>query len=593
MKKQNNRIQAIIREIDEVLNESSRQSSPQILVETLRKTQKILQEMLDYLNHNVDNRSNLQLLSIDPSSTPENTVDLEIKQHPQQIEEFFAPINQYLQEDFTILKEQRQALREEIRQLEQQRQENYALAQQYAKQEQIISEFSQALLGPVKETLLEHLSQLSTQHQSSSQSDLGSSKNIYPQTIKDVETSELMEISEDKFEEVSHFENSKFDDSNSDDNEQKKLNEENYVEANIGTENIEMPKLSAEIDELNEPRNKVVLPYPGYEFVKRLEPESKITETEIETKTEKKNIPLDRSNNQKYLNEHQSSIDEKQNLEILKKNNHENEISGQLAPPSFEDNYQERKQYQNENVQIKDGLLLTPELKLDGSENRENLENTEVLESLSNLFGQLEVNEVKTNNLIAPREAQESQKNINENINNFTDESEEKTYIQAPITQSLLPVEKPDKKPEELLLDSNTLEYLRSDLESLEEIDVDELIDDPGQTQLQLGEEVSIDSTENTLDSVDNSLVIASKEKVAKLDDLFMNIDDIYDKSTASKQENIYNSEEKTDNELNLEDILDNLTPTTDEEEIIETDDQEFLDIESLLEDTQNLEKKN
>ncbi|MGD1712563.1 hypothetical protein [Dapis sp. BLCC M172] len=570
-----------------MLNESSSQSSPQILVETLRKTQEMLQEMLDYLTQDVDNRSNLQLLSVDPSSIPENTVDLEIKQHPQQIEEFFAPINQYLQEDFTILKEQRQALREEIRQLEQQRQENYALAQQYAKQEQIISEFSQALLGPVKETLLEHLSQLSTQHPSSSQSALDSSQNLYRQTIKDVETSEVMEISEDKFEEFYHFENSKVDNSNSNDSEQKKLNEENYVEANIATENLEMSKLSPEIDELNEPIDKVVLPYPGYEFVKRLDPDSEATETE------KKNLQPDKSNNQESLNKHQSSIDEKQNLERLKSNNQENEISAQLTPPNFEDNYQEQKNYQNETVQIKDGVLLTPELKLDGSENRENSNNTEILESLSNLFGKLEVNEVETNNLIAPREAQETQKNINENINDFTDESAEETYIQAPITQSLLPVEKPDEKPKGLLLDSNTLEYLRSDLESLEEIDVDELIDDPGQTQLQLGEDQGIDSTENTPDSVDNSLVIGSKEKVAKLDDLFMNIDDISDKSTASKQENIYNSEENTDNEITLEDILENLTPTTDEEEIIATDNQEFLDIETLLEDTQNLEKKN
>ncbi len=583
LKKQNNRIQAIIRDIDRVLNQSSSQSSPQILAETLRKTQKILQEMLDYLTQDVDKTPNLQLLSVDPSLTPEDTIDFHIKQHPQQIEEFFAPINQYLQEDFTILKQQRQALREEIRQLEQQRQENYALAQQYAKQEQIISEFSQALLGPVKETLLENLSQLATQHQSPSQSALDSSQNLYPQTIKDLETSEVMKISEDKVEEVSNFEDSFVDDSNSNDSEQKNLTEENSLEANIATENLQMKKLSPEIDELNEPINKVVLPYPGYEFVKRLEPESKTTETE------KKNIQLDKSKNQESSLDHQSSIDEKQDLETLKSNNQENEISAQLAPPSFEENYQERQNYQNQTVSIKDGGLLTPELKLDASENRENLDNTEIIESLSNLFGKLEVNEVKTKNLIAPREAQESQKNIN----NFTDESEEETYIQAPITESLLPLQKPDEKPEELLLDSNTLEYLRSDLESLEEIDVDELIDDPEHTQLQLGKDRGVDSTENTPDSVDNSLVTGSEEKVTKLEDLFVNIDDISHKSTASNQENIYNSAENTDNELTLEDILDSLTPTTDEEELTETDNQEFLALETLLEDPQNLEKKN
>ncbi len=582
LKKQNNRIQAIIREIDEVLNQSSSQISPQILAETLRKTQKILQEMLDYLTQDLDQTRNLQLLSVDPSLTPEDTIELQLKQHPQQIEEFFAPINQYLQEDFTILKQQRQALREEIRKLEQQRQENYALAQQYAKQEQIISEFSQALLGPVKETLMEHLSQLATQHLSPSQNALDSSKNLYPQTVKDIETSAVMKISEDKVEEFSNFENSFVDDSNSNYSEQKKLNEEDYVEANLANENIQMKKLSPEIDELNDPINKVVLPYPGYEFVKRLEPESKTTETE------KKNIQLDKSNNQEYSLENKSSIDEKLDLETVKSNKQENENLAQLAPPSFEDNYQERQNYQNQTVSIKDGGLLTPELKLDASENRENLDNTEILESLSNLFGKLEVNEVETKRLIAPREAQEIQKNIN----NFTDESEEETYIQAPITESLLPLEKPDEKPEELLLSSNTLEYLCSDLESLEEIDVDELIDDPGHTQLQLGKDQGVDSTENTHDSIDNSLVTGSEEKVTKLEDLFVNIDDISHESTVSNQENIYTSAEDTDNELILEDILDGLTPETDEE-IIETDNQEFLALETLLEDSQNLEKKN
>ncbi len=592
LKKQNNRIQAIIREIDEVLNNSSSQSSPQIMTETLRKTKQILEEMLDYLAQDVDKTPNLQLLSVDPdlSLTPENTIDLPIKQHPQQIEEFFAPINQYLQEDFTILKQERQALREEIRQLEQQRQENYSLAQQYAKQEQIISEFSQALLRPVKEKLLEHLSELVTQHLSPSQSALDSKdskQNLYPQTIKDIETSEVMKISEDKREEVSNLENSLFDDSNSDDSQQKKLTQENYVEANIPTANLPNKKLSPEIDELNEPINQIVLPYPGYEFLKRQYPESKTTETE------KKNIQLNKSNHQEPSIDYESSIDEKQDLEILKSNNQENDISAQLAPPSFEENDREQQNYQNQTFPRQEQVQLTPELKLDASENRENLDDTEILESLSNIFGKLDVNEVETKKLIAPREAQETQKNINENQNDFIDESEEETYIQAPITQSLLPLQEPNQKPAELLLDSNTLEYLRSDLESLEEIDVDELIDDPGQTQLQLGEDLGIVSTENTPDSVDNSLVIASEEKVAKLDDLFVNIDDISRKSTSSKQENIYNSAENTDNELTLEDILDNLTPTTDEEEIIETDNQEFLALETLLEKPQNLEKKN
>ncbi len=586
LKKQNNRIQVIIREIDEVLNQPSTQSSPKIIAETLRKSQKILQEVLDYLNQNVDRIPNLQLISVDPSLAPENTIDLQTEQHPQQIEEFFPPINHYLQEDFTILKQQRQALREEIRQLEKQRQENYSLAQQYAKQEQIISEFSQALLGPVKETLVEHLSQLATQYPSPSQSALPSSQNLCPQTIKDIETSELMTISEEKLEAASNFDKSFVDDSNSDDSERKQQTQENYIEANITPQNIQRKKQSPQRDELNEPINQVVLPYPGYEFFERVYPESKTTETE------KQIIQPEMSNNQESSINYQSSFDEKQDLETLKSHNQENETSAQLKAPSFEENYEENytelQNYHNQTVTIEDEIPLTPELKLEASENRENLDNTEILESLSNLFGNLEINEPESNELIAPPA-------IQKNLTNLTANSEEDRYIQAHLTESLLPAQEPDEKQKlELLLDTNTLQNLRSDLENLEEIDLDELIDDPEQTQLQLGEYQAVDSVdliENTPESVDNSLVTAAEEKFTNLEDLFANIDDVSEKLTASNQENIYRSAENTDNELTLEDILDSLTPPTDEE-IIETDNQEFLALETLLQESPNSEKK-
>jgi len=581
LKKQNNRIQAIISEIDEVLNQPSTESYPKIIEETLRKSQKILQETLECLTQDLDKRANLQLLSVDPYLASEDTIDLQIKQYPQKIEEFLAPINQYLQEDFTILKQQREALQEEIRQLEKQRRENYSLAQQYAKQEQIISEFSQALLGPVQETLVEHLSQLAAQHSSAARTGFSSNQDISPQTINNLETSEVMKISEEKLEEVDNLENSFVDDSNSDDSQEKKLTEENCVEDNIAAENIEMKKLSPEIDELNETVDRVVLPYPGYEFMERLDSKSKTTETK------KKNIQLDKSNNQESSIDYQSSINEKQDLEILESDRQENESSAQLEPPSFEENSRESKNYHDRIVSVEDKVSITPELKLDASENRENLDSTEILESLSNLFGELEVDRGATKQLITTTKNQQ-------NLTYLTaDKLEEEEYIHAPVTQKLLPVEETDRKPDELLLDSQTIQHLRSDLESLEEIDVDELMDDPGQTQLQFGEDKDIDSTENTADSVDNSLVIASEEEVTNLENLFENdVDDVSEKAIASKEENISSSAKNTDNEITIEDILDSLTPTTNEEELIETDEGKFLALETLLEDSSNSEKK-
>ncbi|NEQ37447.1 MAG: hypothetical protein F6K40_14705 [Okeania sp. SIO3I5] len=282
-------------------------------------------------------------------------------------------------------------------------------------------------------------------------------------------------------------------------------------------------------------------------------------------------------------------------MEIVEGARQENESSPQLEPPSFEESYRESQNYENQVFSREDEALITPELKLDASENRENLDNTESLESLSNLFGKLEVDKGGTEQLITTNENQQNSTNLTVKVeSDLTEESEEKTYIQAPITQSLLPVEEFDEKPDELLLDSQTLQHLRSDLESLEEIDVDELIDDPGQTQLQLGEEYQdIDSTENTPDLLESGFAITSEEEVTNLENLFVNVDDVSERTIASNQENISSSVKSTDNELTLEDILDDLTPATeDEEELRETENREFLALESLLQDESNSEKK-
>ncbi|MEB3341578.1 hypothetical protein [Okeania sp.] len=570
MKKQNNNtIQVIIKEIDEVLNDSSNQSSPEILVETLKRARKILQEMLDYLAQDVDKTSNLNLFSADQSLTSENTIDLQIKQNPQQIEEFFATINQYLREDFKILKQKRQALEEEIRQLEQRRQESYSLAQQYSKQDQIISEFSQALLSPVKEALLEHLSKLTIQHSSFSQS-------------INTETSRVLKISEHKQEKVSHIESSFIDGSNSEE-------EENDVEDNITDENLQIQRLSPQIDESQEPVNQFALPYPGYEFVKKQASESTIT------KTEKKFILADKLDHQESSLEPQFNIDQNQDLEILKSNQQEkeksegNEILSQLAPPTFEDNYTDNHNSQNQIFTTEDQVPITPELQLGTSENVENVESPEMLESLSNLFGDLEVDKGLTKQIVTNSKNQQS-------LTNSIEKLEPDRYIKytkEPLTQSLLP-EGPDRKLNELLLDTKTLEYLSSDLESLEEINVDESIDNSDTTELQIVEDQEQDLTENNYEFSDNSLVITSEPESTNLEDLFRDVDDISQKLTTSNQENISSSEENTENEMTLDDILDSLKNTTEEEEeLTEIDNEEFLALENLIQNLSNSEKKN
>ena len=557
LKMQNSRIQAVISEIDEVLNKPSTEISHKITEEILIKSQQVLHETLEYLNQDLDKSSNLQ--PIDPCLPSEDTINLQIKQSLQKV--FFAPIKQYLQEDFAILQEEKQALQEEIRQLQKQRQENYSLAQQYAKQEKIIFEFSQVLLSQIQEIFSEHLPNLANQDLSPAQSVLSSKQHIFPQTMKDIETSEAMQISEDKLEEASKYDQSFIDYSNYDDSEKKNKIRANYIEADINAHNIQIKQLSSEIDESNEQIGESVLPYPGYEFLERADMKS------ITTEIEKKSLQLETLDNQEYFFDYQFSIDENQGLEIPKGYQQENENFAEVEPPCFKDNYTENQNHQNQFLKIEDEAAITPELKLEPSENREYLDNTEILESLSNLFGKLESDKEKTNQSIDTTEKQQ-------NITNLTNKLEEEKYTHASLTQNLLPIEELEKKPKEFLLSSKTLQCLRSDLESLEEIAVDELINDFGQTQLQLGEEENEDLKENTS-------VMTSEEELTNLENLFVNINDVSEKLIASNQKNI----------SSLEDILDDLRPETDEE-IIETDNQEFLSLETLIQDKTNLEKK-
>ncbi|MDE5078341.1 MAG: hypothetical protein O4751_08695, partial [Trichodesmium sp. St2_bin6] len=212
-----------------------------------------------------------------------------------------------------------------------------------------------------------------------------------------------------------------------------------------------------------------------------------------------------------------------------------------------------------------------------------NLDNPEVLESLSNLFGKLEVDKESTNKLITTTKNQR-------NLKNSTAQLEEDTYTQESLRQSLLPVEEPDKKPNELSLDNQTLQCLRSDLDSLEEIDGNELIDDQEQTKLQLEEYQNGDLTEDTPGFSEDSLVMTSEAEFTNLEDLFISVDE-QKKSRTSQQENIYGSAENTKNKITLEDFLDESTLEIDEK-ITETDNQEFSPLENLLQEKTNSEKK-
>ncbi|NEN92779.1 MAG: hypothetical protein F6K48_29340, partial [Okeania sp. SIO3H1] len=176
---------------------------------------------------------------------------------------------------------------------------------------------------------------------------------------------------------------------------------------------------------------------------------------------------------------------------------------------------------------------------------------------------------------------------------NCSNKSEKEEYLQASARESLLPIQESDEKQDiELLLDTNTLNNLRSDLENLEEFDLDELANDPQQTELQLGEYSPVSLAESNPESTNDSVTSTSEAEITNLEGLFIDIDDVSGKSNLMNQENTHNSAENTENEQTLEDILDSLTSST-EVESTDTEDQEFLQLETLLQDLPETEKKN
>ncbi|NEP80592.1 MAG: hypothetical protein F6K39_21925 [Okeania sp. SIO3B3] len=492
-----------------------------------------------------------------------------------------TPINHYLQEDFHILKEQRQALQEEIRQLEKQRKDNYSLAQQYAKQEQIISEFSQALLGPVQETLVEHLSNLTSQHSypSQSQGALPINQSLDPQISNNIEPSEMVTSSEDRLREYSNFDRSFIDDFNTEDSEETQQELENFIASNVSPQNIQNQKLSPQINELDELTDSEALPYPGYEFVAKVNTELKTIETD--------NLKAQESSIQNQLN-----FDEQEDLEVIKGQNQQNKTFARLEAPSFEENETEWQKDENLTAKIEDSRIGNPRESSINSgsklDNSENIENSEIIECLSNLFGELEIDEAETNQLIDSLEPKQEQ-------TNSSNKSEEEEYLQASAKESLLPIQESDEEQSqnvELLLDTNILNDLRSDLENLEEFDIDSLEDDPQQTELQLGEYSPIPLAENNLESTNDSVTSTSEAEVTKLESLFIDIGDASEKSNLRNQKNIRNSAENTENEQTLENILDGLTSST-EVESTDTDDGELLPLENVIQDSQETEKKN
>ncbi|MDP8932831.1 MAG: hypothetical protein M3N42_01435, partial [Cyanobacteriota bacterium] len=172
MNSQKYKIQALIAEIDEVLSKPAPRLPWTGSIDTVHQRQ-LLERLRAYL---VSSDSNLTAGSgpaspnVRPQPVPVPKVPPSVPR-PSAAEQIMlavtgeishlrSSLTEPLQEDIEALRQQQQALIQEIKQLEAKRQQQQSLAQQQANQQQIISEFLKVLTARLEETLTSDFSQI-------------------------------------------------------------------------------------------------------------------------------------------------------------------------------------------------------------------------------------------------------------------------------------------------------------------------------------------------------------------------------------------------------------------------------------------------
>ncbi len=570
---QNDRIKQLIEEIDAMLEPGLWQSAS-AWKKNVQKSQKLLKRVRNFLvsvgqqNLETDVKSKRQVQ----------------EQQKLQIAPMLAQLVEPWQEELENLQQQRQELLQEIRELERQRQYNYSLAQQYTKQQQIISEFSQALLGPVQDRIVGYLESVTNLQQ----------QNL----LSTVPTSE-----------VSKQEEPLFPDRRISRREQEEINEGEDTfgrqrEAKDDPQNLKKPKYrdvaSLRLgDRPKLPPEGEILPYPGYEWFDRPteeeKPEENVREI-LETPAEESGESILFANGKVEEEEFDEKVEDsdlKQTILPL------DEEDGEADSNPLLEELEEEAKGEGQETEIES------EIKLEKTETTK-----ENLDELSELFGELSQVEAEKTAKIKTKESQkkeekqegktETQERQEAKKKSAIARVEKEPFIPASADENLLPTQEPieEEKNLELLLNEKTIEELETDLAQLEEANQEDegnyLEDyDWENTVIQTdSEDAEIEASfpREILGKVEeeeseNALIleVSSEEEddVASFEDFLANISDFSQQiNDAGEEEEISleASEERT-----LEEILASLT--SDDEtpaEEREDDEEERMTIELL-----------
>jgi hypothetical protein len=166
------KIQALIAEIDEVLSKPAPRLPWTGSIDTVHQRQ-LLERVRAYLvssDSKVAARKESASPNVRPQPVPVPKVPPRAPSSSAaeqirlavtgEISHLRSSLTEPLQEDIEALRQQQQALIQEIKQLEAKRQQQQSLAQQQANQQQIISEFLQVLTARLEETLTSDFSQI-------------------------------------------------------------------------------------------------------------------------------------------------------------------------------------------------------------------------------------------------------------------------------------------------------------------------------------------------------------------------------------------------------------------------------------------------
>ncbi|MDY6806026.1 MAG: hypothetical protein SXA11_19790 [Cyanobacteriota bacterium] len=230
----NKKIQELIEEIDTLLDSDISQSAS-VWKKNYQKSEKLLKRVRNVL-------ASQSQQDLNPETAKESQRPGEYLPKAQ-IAEMLAELTLPWQEEIRKLQQERQELVREIRELERQRQYNYSLAQQYTKQQQIISEFTQALLGPVQERIIDCLESRSNLQERQESSNV-SRKLSGPDEIEGLFPARRVHRRGEW---------------------QENIEQRNQEETSAGSQQRNLEKLPSR-DGPEVPVNEEIFPYPGYEW---------------------------------------------------------------------------------------------------------------------------------------------------------------------------------------------------------------------------------------------------------------------------------------------------------------------------------------